>query len=55
MDSNFYVPWDYSYFLIGVDYLKRCIGAIMIYAALGFAAVFGVCLVISVVRRFLHS
>lgn len=51
---NFYVPWDTSYLTTFLNFIKSNIGAAASIGILIFAVIFGIPLVIKVVRSFTH-
>ncbi len=51
---SYYVPWNISYVNAVLAFIKAWIGPIMIIAAICFCTVFGVCLLASIIRKFLR-
>lgn len=51
---NFYVPWDTSYLTAFLNFVKSNIGAAATIGVLIFAVIFGIHLVIKVIRSFTH-
>lgn len=50
---EYYVPWNLTYLNAAWNYIKAWLGPTIIVAVICFATVFGLILIISIVRKFL--